>query len=200
MGLFSTSEQQAKARTRQLTRVEPAAEDARVVAGEQTQRRNVPAVALGNTAKRPTISLPSPSASYRAPDQVGERKLMVGRDISLAGEIAECDHLVVEGTMDATLRQGNRLEIYPSGLYRGAANVKDAEIAGRFEGDLSVSGRLRIRAGGQVSGRIQYAEIEVEPGAQISGEFTFVAAPTQTAANDTTVLPFNNYAATGTNG
>lgn len=185
MALFSRTETAtAAARSPNLKpvpRPAPAsesAEDARIINGEASARRNVPAVAMG-TARRPSVSMPM--SAPRGELSAGERRLIVGRDIALAGEIAECDQLVVEGSMDATLRSGKRLDIYATGLYRGAATVQEADIAGRFEGELNVSGRLCLRASSQISGRIRYGEIEVEAGAQLSGEFQFAGTP---AAND----------------
>ncbi len=163
-------------------------EDARVINGEASQRRNVPAVAMGSQ-RRPT-SISMPMQEQRRPDLTSsERRLIVGRDIALAGEIDECDQLVVEGTMEATLRAGKRLDVYQTGLYRGSATVQEADIAGRFEGELNVAGRLRLRGTSQVSGNIRYSEIEVEAGAQISGQFQFV--PPQVPANDIVDVPYS---------
>ena len=128
------------------------------------------------------------------------RKLIVGRDIAMAGEITECDYLVVEGTLDATLRDGQRIEINQTGLFRGAASVTDADIAGRFEGELSVRGRLRVRGSGKISGRIQYGELEIEAGGQIQGEM-IVLPPVATEAPLGFPTPANaddNFRATGT--
>ena len=44
----------------------------------------------------------------------------------------------------------------------------EADIRGRFDGDLVVHKRLLIRATGRVSGAIRYGEIEIEAGGKIS--------------------------------
>jgi len=84
------------------------------------------------------------------------RKLIVGREISLSGEITACDRLVVD--------------IAESGLFKGSASIDDAEVRGRFEGTLNVRRRLLIRATGKVIGTVRYGQIEIECGGQISGE------------------------------
>ncbi len=96
------------------------------------------------------------------------RKLVVGREIVLSGEIACCDQLVVEGTVKANVAC-NDLLIADGGLFTGAATVSRAEIVGRFEGELAVSERLFIRATGKVSAKVRYNQIEVERVGQISG-------------------------------
>ena len=97
------------------------------------------------------------------------RKLVVGRDISLSGEIKACEKLIVEGQVSANLKDCTVLEISASGLYEGAAQVDRAEISGRFEGDLTVKGSLTLRATGRVSGKLRYGDMEIERGGKIIG-------------------------------
>jgi cytoskeletal protein CcmA (bactofilin family) len=98
------------------------------------------------------------------------RKLIVGREISLSGEITSCDKLIIEGSVEANLQNCQDVDIAESGLFKGAATIEEAEVRGRFEGNLVVRKRLLIRATGRVSGTIRYGQIEIECGGQISGD------------------------------
>jgi cytoskeletal protein CcmA (bactofilin family) len=98
------------------------------------------------------------------------RKLIVGRDITLSGEIAACDHLIVEGTVEASVKDCHRLEVAEAGLFRGAVEINEAEIAGRFEGQLNVQGRLSVRSTGRIEGKVQYGELAVDAGGTLDGE------------------------------
>ena len=98
------------------------------------------------------------------------RKLIVGREISLSGEINSCDKLIVEGSVEANLQNCHDVELLESGLFKGSATIDDIEVRGRFEGNLIVRKRLLIRATGKVSGTIRYGQIEIECGGQISGD------------------------------
>jgi len=98
------------------------------------------------------------------------RKLIVGREISLSGEINSCDKLIVEGSVEANLQNCHDVELLESGLFKGSATIDDIEVRGRFEGNLIVRKRLFIRATGKVSGTIRYGQIEIECGGQISGD------------------------------
>ncbi len=98
-----------------------------------------------------------------------ERKLMIGKGITLSGEIEECEHLIVDGTVEATLKGGNVLDISESGAFYGTVEIEEANIAGKFEGDITVSGRLTIQSTGQISGTISYKELAVEVGASVDG-------------------------------
>jgi cytoskeletal protein CcmA (bactofilin family) len=98
------------------------------------------------------------------------RKLTVGREITLSGEITSCDKLIIEGSVEANLNNCRDVEIAETGLFKGTASIEEAEIRGRFEGNLVVRKRLLIKASGRISGTIRYGQIEIECGGQISGD------------------------------
>ena len=103
-------------------------------------------------------------------DGAAERKLTVGKGLSLAGEITSCDVLVVEGKVEAKLTDGKMLEITECGQFRGSVEIENADIAGRYDGQLVVHGRLTVRTTGRISGTVKYGELEVNAGGQIIGE------------------------------
>lgn len=111
-------------------------------------------------------------------DAIEGKRLTVGRDISMAGEIASCDVLTVEGTVDATLSQTRAIEVSETGLFRGVAEVELADIAGRYSGTLTVRDRLIIRGTGRVTGTIRYARLEIELGGEIAGDIQSLTVTT----------------------
>lgn len=123
----------------------------------------------------------NPANTFSGKDQ--SRKLTVGRDISLNGEIATCDHLIVEGHVRATIKGGKILEISESGTYEGIVDIEQADIAGRFDGELVVRGKLIIRPTAHVTGALYYNRLQVDTGASINAQLnTLVAeAPQQPA-------------------
>jgi cytoskeletal protein CcmA (bactofilin family) len=113
-----------------------------------------------------------PAADAASParwEPVERRHMIVGREIALSGDIGSCERLVVEGTVEANLHECRELNIAESGTFKGNASIEQAEVHGRFEGELVVRKRLFIRADGHVSGTISYGEIEIEAGGKISG-------------------------------
>jgi cytoskeletal protein CcmA (bactofilin family) len=127
----------------------------------------VPVVASG---AGPAPKSGSRRAEGRPASAVEGRKLVVGREICLSGEIKTCEKLVVEGKVEADLRDSHSLEISEPGLFKGNATVEDCEISGTFEGELTVTGLLVVLPTGRVSGKIRYADMELSRGARLSGD------------------------------
>lgn len=108
------------------------------------------------------------SSTSEAPTE--SKKLIVGREIVLSGQITSCDRLVVEGRVEASLTETRAIEIAETGHFKGSAEIESAEIAGRYEGTLTVRERLFIRSTGKVNGKVTYGQIEIEPGGEVAGE------------------------------
>lgn len=135
---------------------------------------------VSNTPAQAQPRMATPATPRRIVDMPGtrrasggsdaEKKLIVGKGLSLAGEITSCDVLVVEGKVEAKLTDGKLLEITESGQFRGSVEIENADIAGRYDGQLVVHGRLTVRSTGRISGMVKYGELEVNAGGQIIGE------------------------------
>ena len=129
------------------------------------QPQSTPAPVAANAAPAPSETITEPKAADRK-----ESKLVVGHDIKIKGvEISDCDTLVVEGRVEATL-DSRVLEIAEHGVFQGTIAVDQAEIRGRFEGEITVRKQLIVHASGKVSGKIRYAKIKMEEGAEIAGD------------------------------
>src|SRR5579862_9818606 len=109
----------------------------------------------------------TPSVPPAKPESTDGKRLIVGRDISLTGEITACDVLVVEGKVEASLADSRMIEIADSGIFKGHAEIDSAEIAGRYEGNLTVRDRLYVRATGKVVGTVRYGRLEIECGGEL---------------------------------
>lgn len=138
--------------------------------------RPAPAAAAAAPAPAtPVVSTPNVTKSTK-------RVLTVGPDIQMKGEITTCDRVVIEGMVDATMKDVHTVELAQSGSLKGTAEVEDAEISGIFEGDLIVRGRLIVYSTGQIRGNVTYGEIEIERGGRISGNIHTVDESASKAA------------------
>ncbi len=137
-------------------------------------------------SSHPGVAAANPSSA--APRE-GESKLTVGPNIKLKGvEITDCDTLVVEGSVEATM-DSRVIQISERGAFKGSAEIDIAEIRGEFDGSLTVRQKLMIYSTGKVTGKIRYGKVVIEEGGQLSGDITFGAsamAPRNGAALRTT--------------
>ena len=126
-----------------------------------------PAAAQAGT-KPANESQASPAAGLE-----GGSKLTVGPNIKLKGvEITDCDTLVVEGLVEATM-DSRVMQITEQGAFKGSAEIDVAEIRGEFNGNLTVRQKLVIYSTGKVTGTIRYGKLVIEEGGQLAGEILF---------------------------
>ena len=125
-----------------------------------------------STASSMNTSKPAASSTTES----GGSKLTVGPNIKLKGvEITDCDTLVVEGTVEATM-DSRVIQIAEQGAFRGAAEIDIAEIRGEFSGTLTARHKLVIHGTGKVSGKVRYGKLVIEEGGQLSGEVIYGTA------------------------
>lgn len=109
-------------------------------------------------------------------NSVSEARLIVGPDVKLKGaEILDCDTLVVEGRVEATM-DSRVIRIAEKGAFTGKVSIDIAEIHGRFEGELTARSQLIIHATGRVSGKIRYGKLVVDEGGELCGDVNTLSA------------------------
>ena len=109
------------------------------------------------------------AASASGSDAPGS-KLFIGVNIKLKGvEISDCDVLVIEGHVEATVHS-KAMQIDKPGTLKGTALIDVAEVHGDFSGELTARTRLVVHGTGRVSGKIRYGKLIVAEGGELSGD------------------------------
>src|SRR4051812_1468566 len=118
---------------------------------------NAAAASGAATGMVAATAAPTAAAANTATGKEVESKLTVGPNIKLKGvEITDCDTLVVEGSVEATM-DSRVIQISERGSFKGSAEIDIAEIRGTFDSSLTVRQKLVIYATGKVTGRIRYS-------------------------------------------
>jgi len=105
-----------------------------------------------------------------------EARLIVGPRVKLKGaEILDCDTLVVEGRVEATM-DSRVIRISDQGSFTGKVSIDIAEIHGKFEGELTARAQLIIHATGKVSGKIRYGKLVIDEGGELCGDINALSA------------------------
>jgi cytoskeletal protein CcmA (bactofilin family) len=123
------------------------------------------------SAPRPPSQPPAASgAAAKSASDAPESKLFVGVNIKLKGvEITDCDSLVIEGQVEATVHS-KAMEIAKPGTLKGNAQIDVAEIHGEFVGELTARTRLVVHGTGRVTGTIRYGKLVIAEGGEITGD------------------------------
>ncbi len=147
--------------------------------------RSTSRLGLGAPPTSPAAAVQALTRPTSTPaDLVNEgRSLVVGREISLSGEIKSCDRLVIEGKVELSRAESRILEVSEHGVFQGDAVVETSTIAGLFDGNLSARGRVTVKSTGRVTGTLRYGELEIERGGTATGTLEEAGAtPASTSA------------------
>jgi cytoskeletal protein CcmA (bactofilin family) len=138
---------------------------------------NILGGASSNTTPPPVAT---PAAQPEKTEATGENimgaRLIVGPDVKLKGaEILDCDTLVVEGRVEATM-DSRVIRIADNGSFSGKVSIDIAEIHGSFEGELTARSQLIIHATGKVTGKIRYGKLVIDEGGELCGDINALSA------------------------
>lgn len=138
------------------------------------------------TSSTSVESTPSTTSSYvpKFEDSTQQgSKLIVGPGIKLKGaEIQDCDTLVVEGRVEATM-DSRVIQIADQGSFAGKVTIDVAEIRGRFEGELTARKQLIIHATGHVTGTIRYGKIVIQEGGELTGDVKSISSESSSSGD-----------------
>ncbi len=126
-------------------------------------------------------------------DTPSAARLIVGPDVKLKGaEILDCDTLVVEGRVEATM-DSRVIRIADKGAFCGKVSIDVAEIHGTFEGELTARSQLIIHATGKVSGKIRYGKLLINEGGELCGDINTLSSEKSSARplRDEQVMPLS---------
>jgi cytoskeletal protein CcmA (bactofilin family) len=118
----------------------------------------------------------------------GKRSVLIGPGVEFDGSLENCDEVVIEGNVRATITAAHLL-VKAAGTFSGSADVEKAEIEGDYEGTLTARSQLQIHQTGRVAGDINYVRLEIASGGILTGKVserteeedkqTLEATPTQ---------------------
>jgi len=99
----------------------------------------------------------------------GTAKVIIGNGVKFKGEITDADEVQVEGKANITLNTDN-LVVGAQGQLKGNIESCNADIWGKVDGDLKISGTLTIQEQGTVSGSVEYQNLHIKLGGKINGD------------------------------
>jgi cytoskeletal protein CcmA (bactofilin family) len=86
----------------------------------------------------------------------------------LKGEINSPGNFRIDGEVDGNMKIEGKLIIGAKGVVKGQVTCKDAEIEGRFDGQLSVNGLLSLKSTSEITGDAIFTRLMVAEGAKLT--------------------------------
>ena len=99
----------------------------------------------------------------------GSAKVIIGNGVKLKGEITDADEVQIDGSADIAMTTDN-LIVGTTGELKGTIQTDNADVWGKADGDIKISGTLTIQEQGSVSGSIEYQSLQIKLGGKIKGD------------------------------
>ena len=97
-------------------------------------------------------------------NRVMERNV-IAKNTSLVGDIKSEGDFRIDGTLEGTIKTLGRVIIGVNGFINGSIEASNADIEGKFSGQLQVTDTLTIKATSNISGEVTIGKLSIEPGA-----------------------------------
>jgi cytoskeletal protein CcmA (bactofilin family) len=88
----------------------------------------------------------------------------------IVGDFIAESNVRIDGEIQGNVTSSSKVVVGSSGLIKGNLVCCDADVEGRIEGTLKVEALLTLRSNANVTGEISTDKIQIEEGAQFSGE------------------------------
>lgn len=99
--------------------------------------------------------------------QVLERNI-IGKNTSIVGDIVSEGDFRIDGKVEGTIKTTGRVVIGKLGTVSGKVECFNADIEGKFSGELIVNSLLTLKATATISGDVVISKLSVEPGAEFN--------------------------------
>ena len=128
-------------------------------------------------APEPRAAQPSPGAGA-APAAGVDKSTMIGRGISISGDVSADSNLKIEGVVEGrSVQTAHDVEIGETAKVSANISAKVVRIAGEVNGDIVGSERVVIARSGRVQGNIVAPRVQLEDGALFRGSIDMNPAP-----------------------
>jgi cytoskeletal protein CcmA (bactofilin family) len=110
---------------------------------------------------------PAPAPAVAAPAR--GTPCVIGPRVQLKGELHGSEAVVVEGSIEGSVRLSAELRVAPGGSVKADVSAHTLVIAGEVIGDCHASERVVIEASGRLTGNIKAPRIVIAEGATFRG-------------------------------
>jgi cytoskeletal protein CcmA (bactofilin family) len=104
-----------------------------------------------------------------------EFETVIGPSVKVKGDFNGQGNIIVEGTVDGSLKTNGSLEVGKTAKITANVEAKEAKIGGQVSGNVKIKGFLEITATAKIFGDIETSGLSIERGAIFNGKCIMVA-------------------------
>ena len=112
-----------------------------------------------------------------------ERNILA-KNTKIVGDLSSEGDFRIDGVLEGTLTTKGRVIVGVDGSIQGKVFCDNADIEGKFSGELKVNKMLTIKSSASISGDVVLGKLSVEPGAAFNASCSMKGALKELNAND----------------
>ena len=109
---------------------------------------------------------------------------VLAKNTKIIGDVSSEGDFRIDGTLEGTLTTTGRVIIGVEGAISGKVFCDNADIEGRFSGELKVNKMLTIKASAAIFGDVVLGKLSVEPGATFNASCAMKGAVKELNTNE----------------
>lgn len=95
----------------------------------------------------------------------GNQQNRITDGTSITGDLTSNSGMRIDGYVQGTIKTQSKVVLGENGVIKGTLDCENADIEGKFSGNMTISGTLTLRATAQIDGDVVAGKLAIEPGA-----------------------------------
>ncbi|TXD50589.1 MULTISPECIES: polymer-forming cytoskeletal protein [unclassified Polaribacter] len=109
---------------------------------------------------------------------------VIAKNTTIKGEIISDGDFRIDGILEGELKTQGRVIIGAGGFVQGTIQALNADVEGRFSGELNVEKTLTVKAIANISGDVIVGKLSIEPGATFNASCVMKVVPKEVKKED----------------
>lgn len=116
-------------------------------------------------------------------NEFGGQPNRIEKNTKIKGDITSEADFRIDGKLEGNVKTSGKVVIGKDGYINGKVECVNADIEGKFNGELSVTDLLSLKASAIIEGTVSVSKLAVEPGATFNAACTMGKGATVTPAS-----------------
>ena len=112
----------------------------------------------------------------RPTTELSKEQNKIAQGTKIKGDLEALGSFRIDGSVDGTIKTPGKVVIGKEGVITGDLECENADIEGKFSGNLKISGTLTLRNTAVIEGDAVVGRLAVEPGATFNATCTMRGA------------------------